>query len=184
MPLKLGHKCSEHGPTTNHFHWQKPAWNTTEIPVRLWDPGNWLCNGAAQKDRQTDLYLQFRLVRSYLLCEAAKGCQLVVCQRHRNCLWVPYKKTPNYCSRAAGGAWPAFTMASHSCFNSSVCSVVSGYCFPWPLILHLCSRFRDSTAQSMVSKFSQLPGPVSSARELAGYYHRGGLWFGGVLHSF
>lgn len=146
VPLKLGHKCSEQGPTTHHFHWQNPARYTTEITVSLLDPGNWLCNGATQNNPPARSPPTTQASRVLLFREIAKGCQLVVCLRYGNCLQVPYR---NPQTTAQGWLmehdqllpWLPTQVSIHQ-------FVASGYSFPWLLMLHPCDRSRNSTAQS------------------------------------
>lgn len=125
-------------------------WDYSQTPGHRELALRWSCT-----KKQTGLHLQLRPVRSYLLCEAAKGCQLVVCLRHGNCLRVPYKKTQTTAQALLVEhdrllPW----LPTHTSVHQSVVQHLD-IVLPDP-ILHPCGRFRYSAAQSMVFKLSQL----------------------------
>lgn len=121
MPLKIGQKCSEQGPTTDLFHWQNPAGYATEIPVSLLGPG--VGSAAAAQSTQP--------ARPPATAHASQLLPPPDCERLPACgVSAPWElsefhthSNPRLPPAAAQGAQPPFAMNSHSSFDSSVCNI-------------------------------------------------------------
>lgn len=144
MPLKLAKNGLNRAPLQIIFTGKTQQGTQPRLQSASWIQGTGSATELHKTISQPNLHLQLRLVRSYLL-KTAKGCQLVVCLWHGNCLRVPYRN-PQLPTGAAQGAQSAFAMNSHSSFNSSVCNIWIS--FPLTPDTACLWQVTNSTAQS------------------------------------